>query len=143
MSNKESSVLEKELDKFFPKNKENKDIAINKEQGNLSVFEKIEEQRRVQRSLLLWFSLCIAAIGTLLLVFIVVAQFVARLIISRDFNMLDNFQLEFLGTALLLQVFGILIFITKNLWGNTNYNKDLINEEYKDKRKAKKEKKET
>lgn len=109
-------------------------LLTEKDRGNQSIIANIEDQKQRHRTAIVVFAFCIGGFGTLLFGSIVISQLIMR-VTTPEYTVLDGHQLEFLGTAILLQAFGIILFITRSLWSHRNSNQSALEKDFDDKRK--------
>jgi len=112
----------------------NLDFSNNKKDGTKiaypSIFKKIQEQRHKQREKIFKFAMCICKWSTIFIFSLIIIQLIIRVRI-KDYRVLDNYQLEIISFAIILQVFLIIKIITKAIWNDTPYI-NLIEKEHKE-----------
>ncbi len=81
-------------------------------------------QRKVQRNILLWFSIIMSSLSFVFLVVVVIFQIYYRVNIDPNFEVLSDKGLEVLAVAVFGQVFGVVYVIAHSVWNNREF--DLI-----------------
>jgi len=108
--------------------------------SNNSIVDEIQTQRKAQRKVIFKFSLWMAGISMSIIFLAIIIQSIVRLCCNETFSILENYQLEIIGTGVLGFVFGIVAIITKSIWNDENY-KDILRDDHNKKHnKDKKEK---
>lgn len=108
--------LFKKADYFKGTNKDKQQV----QQPNVSIFDKIQEQRHRQREKLFNFAVRLTWSCFIFLILIVLSQMASQVFIKRD--LLTGYELQILSVAVFGQIIAIIGIITKSIWDDRVYS---------------------